>query len=98
MLSKDQILSYLKEYKDKNRKKFYINKIGIFGSFARDEQSKESDLDIVVDMDKPNLISLSSIMLDIKEHFKSEVDIVALWDKMNPRLKKRIDKEAIYVW
>ena len=97
MPSKDQILSYLKEYKDKNRKKFYINKIGIFGSFARDEQSKESDLDIVVDMDKPNLISLSSIMLDMKEHFKSEVDIVALWDKMNPRLKKRIDKEAIYV-
>ena len=97
MLSKDQILSYLKEYKDKNRKKFYINKIGIFGSFARGEQSKDSDLDIVVDMNKPNLISLSSIMLDIKEHFKSEVDIVALWDKMNPRLKKRIDKEAIYV-
>ncbi len=97
MPSKNQILSYLKKYKDENRDKFYINKIGIFGSFARDEQSKDSDIDIVVEMKKPNLITLSSIMLDIKEHFKSEVDIVALWDKMNPRLKKRIDKEAIYV-
>ncbi len=97
MLSKDQIISYLKKYKDENSDKLHIDKIGIFGSFARDEQSKDSDIDIVVKMKKPNLITLSSIMLDIREHFKSEVDIVALWDKMNPRLKKRIDKEAIYV-
>ncbi len=45
MLSKNQILSYFKKYKNENRDKFYINKIGIFGFFARDEQSKDSDID-----------------------------------------------------
>ncbi len=95
MLSQQQILAYLKEYKNENRA--FINKIGIFGSYARNEASTNSDIDIVVEMVKPNLFNLSGIMLDIKEHFSTNVDIVSLWDKMNPRLKKRIDKEAIYV-
>ncbi len=97
MLTKNKILLYLKDYKQQNKDKFFINRIGIFGSYARDEAVESSDIDIVVDMSKPNLVNLSGIMLDIKEHFNVDVDIVAIWDKMNPRLKKRIDKEAIYV-
>ena len=97
MLDKSDVLSYLKEFKKNNAKKYYIDKIGIFGSLARDEASSDSDIDIVVDMIKPNLLTLSTIREEIMRYFKKDVDIVALWDKMNPRLKKRIEKEAIYV-
>ena len=97
MLSKDQILKYLKEYKQENRDKLFIDKLGIFGSYARNEANENSDIDIVVKLSKPNLFNLSGIMVDLKEHFHTDVDIVAIWDKMNPRLKKRIDTEAIYV-
>ena len=97
MLKKSQILSYLKEYKERYKDRYFIDKLGVFGSVARGDESGESDVDIVVDMSKPNLLNLSSIRNDLIEHFRTSVDIVALWDNMNPRLKNRIEKEAIYV-
>jgi len=97
MLHTEQIITFLRNYKQQKSDMLSINKIGIFGSYARGQAKKDSDIDIVVDLDKPNLITLSGIRLDIKEHFQTNVDIVALWDNMNPRLKKRIDEEAIYV-
>ncbi len=50
--------------------KFHITKIGIFGSFARGEQNKESDIDLIVEFedDTQNLYDLK---LDIKEFFKN---------------------------
>ena len=97
MLNKEDILRYLSEYKRSHTDKYHISKLGIFGSYARNEAGEGSDIDVVVGFDKPNLFNLSAIMLDLKEHFKTEVDVVALWDKMNPKLKKRIDRDAIYV-
>ncbi len=97
MLEKNKILSYLKEYKDRYKDIYHIDKLGLFGSVARGENAQDSDLDIVVDMSKPNLLNLSSIREDLMSYFKTDVDIVAIWKNMNPRLKKRIEKEAIYV-
>jgi len=96
-MTKDEILSYLKQYKSEHKEHYFIEKLGIFGSFARGEETTSSDIDVVVGFSKPNLLTQSTIMLDLKKHFKIDVDVVALWDKMNPRLKKRIDADAIYV-
>jgi len=97
MLNKDDVLTYLRDSKKDFQQKYFIDKMGIFGSIARNEITENSDIDIVVTMKKPNLLNLSSIREEIKEHFKTDVDIVALWDKMNPRLYNRIQKESIYV-
>lgn len=97
MLSKNDILLFLKQYKRKHTDDYHISKLGIFGSYARGEANEQSDLDVVVDFEKPNLLNQSAIMLDLKEHFHIDVDVVALWDKMNPKLRKRIEQDAIYV-
>ena len=94
---KNEILEYLKHYKEKYKNKYHIKKIGIFGSFAKNIDTKKSDIDIVVDFYKADLLAQVGIMNDLKEHFKKDVDVIVYWDKMNPRLKKRIKKEAIYV-
>jgi len=96
-MNRDEILNYLKLYKNEHKEHYFIDKLGIFGSFARGEATSSSDLDVVVGFTKPNLLTQSTIMLDLKKHFNIDVDVVALWDKMNPRLKKRIDADAIYV-
>jgi len=97
MPTKNEIIDYLKEYKQKNQDKLFIEKLGLFGSFARDEQSQNSDIDVVVQFSKPNLFTQAGIMEDLKEKFHIDVDVIALWDKMNPRLKNRIQKDVIYV-
>jgi predicted nucleotidyltransferase len=71
--------------------------LGIFGSIARGEDREDSDVDIVVKIDPPNLITLSRIRLEIEEILHKHVDIVHYRERMNKLLKSRIDSEAVYV-
>ena len=59
--------------------------------------NEESDIDVVVELGKPDLFYLIGIKQDLEEKFRRPVDIVRYRDTMNGFLKKRIDKEAVYV-
>jgi len=96
-MTQKQILDYLSTHKYRFEKLYNLNKIGLFGSYARDEATPDSDIDIVVDFNKSTMFGLIAIKNDIEEYFKTHVDIVQIRDRMNSLLKKRIEKEAIYV-
>jgi predicted nucleotidyltransferase len=96
-MDRADILVNLKKYKEVNQKKYGIKSIGLFGSAARDTMNAESDIDIVVTLDAPDLFVLIGIKQDIEEKFGRPVDIVRKRDNMNQFLKKRIEREAIYV-
>ncbi len=96
MTQKD-ILNYLSKHKKQFQKLYSVKKIGIFGSYARGEATPNSDIDIVVDLEKTTMFGLVAIKNEIEEYFQTHVDIVQIRDRMNTLLKKRIEKEAIYV-
>ncbi len=99
MRTRDQIISFIAKNKDLFRNKFHITKIGIFGSFARGEQNKESDLDLIVEFED-NTQNLYDLKLDIKEYFRSKLGIeVDIYREkyIKPRIKKEILKETLYV-
>ncbi len=96
-MTREQILDYLSTHKDRFKKLYHLNEIGIFGSYARGDATPNSDIDIVVDLKKSTMFGLIAIKNDIEEYFKTHVDIVQIRDKMNSLLKERIEKEAIYV-
>jgi uncharacterized protein len=96
-MSRDEIINSLRKYKKEYNSKYGIKAMGIFGSFAREEENQSSDLDIVVELDKADLFILSDIKQDIEEAFGCHVDIVRQRNEMNPLLKTRISQEAIYV-
>ena len=87
----------LRAFYKTNAKQFSLKKMGLFGSVARGEESKESDIDIVVEFENPNLLKQAELMLQLKRVLGRDVDVIALWNRMNPRLRERIEKEAIYV-
>ncbi len=97
MTSRKQVLEVLNRYKSTFLKKYGVTAIGIFGSVARDEAGEDSDIDIVVKMNKPDLFYLVHIKEELQDVCRSKVDIVRYREKMNPYLKKRIDSEAVYV-
>lgn len=97
MLTTDNILQYLKEYKSIKQEPYSIKKLGIFGSYARGEANEKSDIDIVVDFEKADIFNQISIMQDLEKQFNTHVDVIALWKRMNPKLLSRIQKDAIYV-
>ena len=69
-----------------------IKKAAIFGSYARGDQTKESDIDILIEF-HGNLIELVGLELELKKILRKDVDLVT-YSGINPLLKDKILKEA----
>ncbi len=96
-MKRDEILRALAKFRDSRRDEFGIVRIGLFGSIARDEMADSSDADIVVELARPDLLTLVGIKQEVETILDQPVDIVRYREQMNPFLKRRIDEEAIYV-
>ena len=95
MLSQNEILSSLNTYKNKYKNKYGIEKIGIFGSYAKNTATEKSDIDVFIKLKYSNLFLLSRIRIELEELFGKHTDLVQLREKMNLYLKKHIEEEAI---
>ncbi len=96
-MKRDEVLAYLANHKDEFSKKYQISQVALFGSFARNENHENSDIDIAIDTRLSDYFLLYDFKESLEKAFDTKVDIVRLRDKMNPTLKKRILKEGIYV-
>ncbi len=96
-MKKQQILQLLRDYKLSNAERLKIQSLGVFGSVARDMAEEGSDVDIVIRISEPDLFLLVGIKNDLEDLFHRKVDIVTYRESMNTFLKRRIDKEAVYV-
>ena len=96
-MKRDDIILSLRRFKETNQQKYNIIRIGLFGSGARDNMREQSDIDVVVELETQDFFDLIGIKLDLEEQLSQEVDIVSYREKMNEFLKRRIDKEAVYV-
>ena len=96
-MKRDDVILCLRRFKEINQQKYNIIRIGLFGSAARDSMREQSDIDVVVELETQDLFDLIGIKLDLEEQLSQEVDIVSYRKKMNEFLRRRIDKEAVYV-
>ena len=97
MMSYQEILETLHRYRVDNVHGYSIARLGVFGSLARHQGTDASDIDIVVELDEPDLFTLIGIKQDLEELLNQKVDIVRYRQHMNLELKRRIDAEAVYV-
>jgi uncharacterized protein len=87
---KNIILSHLKE--------FNPVKVGIFGSFARGDNKKGSDIDILVEFkESPSLLTLIKLENELTEILSVKVDLVTTGALKNKRIKKSIKKDLINI-
>jgi uncharacterized protein len=95
-LSRDAVLRELRKHLVQFESLYGVTKIGLFGSAARDELRKNSDVDVVVQMKEPDLFYLVHIKETLEKDLQCPVDVIRYRQKMNPYLKARIDREARY--
>ncbi|GHT23598.1 nucleotidyltransferase [Bacteroidia bacterium] len=91
-----EYMELLHDYKQKHASEYGIERIGIFGSVARGEQTPNSDVDIYYEGAEKGLKSLG-IIIDLEDLFGVKVDVVRRHKNMKPRFVERIMKEVIYV-
>ena len=97
LFGRDQILSMLKVYYLCNKEALGIERIGLFGSFARDEGGADSDIDIVITLTKPDLFLYSTISQQLETVFGRHIDLVSSKSKFPESFKRRLEKEVVYV-
>ncbi len=87
----------LETLKEKIKKEYKAEIVGIFGSYVRGEEKKESNLNILVKFEKGAiLLNLISLAIYLEEIFSIKIDIVPV-DTIREEIKDIVLKEAIYL-
>ncbi|MDV3348731.1 nucleotidyltransferase family protein [Leptothoe sp. LEGE 181152] len=97
VIERSQVLDLLRRIQPTLKEKYGVTKLGIFGSVARGEATESSDVDIVLEMKRPNLFIRVNIKEELEKFLDRPVDVVRYRERMNPYLKRRIDQDVIYV-
>jgi predicted nucleotidyltransferase len=97
-MTKDFILDFLAQHKKEYYQKYGVTKIGLFGSYVRDDFKKESDVDIAIEMlnEKKSLNSFFSLRRELETAFNLKVDL-GIETSLKPIAKENILKEIIYL-
>ena len=95
MKTRQEILNLLEKNRDRI-KSFGVTEIGVFGSVARDEQTEESDVDVLVELEKKTFDAYMNLLFFLEDLFGRKVDLV-MKGTIKPLIKDRILAETIYV-
>ncbi|MFZ2632076.1 MAG: nucleotidyltransferase family protein [Desulfosalsimonadaceae bacterium] len=97
MTNLTDIRTTLSKQKADLKRRYRLKRIGVFGSFARNEQKDSSDIDILVQYDEvPDLFKFIDLELELEDILKHKVDLVRR-EAVRPELKDIIEKEVIFV-
>lgn len=97
MLSTKEIIAILKKFKAESASKYGITSIGLFGSFARNQQRETSDVDVFVTLKESDFFVLERIKEELESLIHSNIDIVNYRDSLRNSFKQNILNDAIYV-
>ncbi|KAB2940880.1 MAG: nucleotidyltransferase [Candidatus Methanoperedens nitroreducens] len=96
MKSKEEILKTMKKELPYLKEKFKVKSIGIFGSYARGEQTKTSDIDMLIEFDAPvGFFKFIDLENYLSEKLRAKVDLVTP-DALKPLIKPQIIEESVY--
>ena len=99
LMNKNEIINYLQEQQPYFYNTFGIKFIGLFGSFSRGDETDESDIDILYDIEKDKKLSMFKylkIASQLENFFHKKIDLVRV-DTLKPTVKKYVEKDLIYV-
>ena len=97
-MGKDECIKLLKKYMSILKDQYGITSLSLFGSTARGEQTEQSDIDLFVDTQTPNPFLLQDAKEFLEKETGTSVDIIRNHQNLNPRLKKRILKDGIFIF
>ena len=94
----EEVKNKLVEHRGDLRKTFHVKKIGIFGSFVQNKQTRRSDVDILVEFEKghKDFFNYMRLKYYLEASLERKVDLV-IKEAVKPRLKDRIFNEVVYV-
>jgi len=96
MNTKEEILNKLSDLKPALQREFAVKNIGLFGSFSDDTNNSDSDIDLLVEFERPIGWKHFSLEIYLEEVFGRKIDIVTK-NALKEQLKERILNQVRYV-
>ena len=96
MLTRKDILSKLSELKPLLHKDYAVREIGLFGSFSDNSFTENSDIDILVDLERPIGWKFFSLELYLGKIFNRKIDLVTK-NALKDQIKENILEQVTYV-
>ncbi|WP_245568951.1 nucleotidyltransferase family protein [Desulfobacter curvatus] len=95
-LSKNHIIEQLKTDKDFLKQNFGVIKIGLFGSYAKNQQTQNSDIDLLVEFQEPRFDWIANLQAYMEQRFEKKIEIVRKRELSNSKFFDRVEKDVIY--
>jgi predicted nucleotidyltransferase len=96
MLSKNDILKKLKELKPYLNKEYAVKNIGLFGSYSDNTYSENSDIDILVELERPIGWKFFTLEMYLEKVFDRKIDLVTK-NALKEQIKDIIIKQVEYI-
>jgi hypothetical protein len=96
-MRRKDVLAILNKHEDELREKYGVESLSLFGSVARDEARPNSDVDLLVEFNRPvGLFGLIALQQHLEELFGCKVDL-GTPRSLRAGLKERVLREAVHV-
>jgi len=93
----DEIKEIIEQHRPELKKQFHVEKIGVFGSYARGDQKKRSDVDFLVTFDKNiSLMELGGLYSFLQDIMGRRVHVVPK-DNIRPEFREGIIRDVLYI-
>jgi len=96
ILSKTEIINLIRTEKDFLKENFGVINIGLFGSYAKNQQHQDSDIDLLVEFSEPRFDWIASLQIYMEKKFERKIEIVRKRNLSKSRFFERVEQEIIY--
>jgi predicted nucleotidyltransferase len=96
MLSAKIILEQLEKVKPQLQKQFNVNEIALFGSYARNEQTENSDIDVLVNLQPSSYINLCNTLYTLQNLFPNQKIQIVSKKGIKPKYFEFIKNDLMY--
>ena len=95
-MNKDDILKKLTKNKTYIEQNFEVDKIGLFGSYVKNQQTDESDIDIYVEFKHKTFDNIAGLWNYLEELYHKKIDLFHKHKNNNSVILSNIQKDVIY--
>jgi len=95
-MTKNDILKVLAEEKEYLKKTYEINKIGVFGSYAKGLETDKSDIDIYVEFNNKTFRNISGLWVYLEDLYHKKIDLLYKHKRSKGAIFEQIQQDVIY--
>lgn len=95
-MTKNDILQKLSQEKEYLQKTYAVDKIGLFGSYAKETQTPDSDIDIYVEFKHKTFDNLAGLWNYLEDMYHTKIDLLYKHKRSKGAIFESIQKEVIY--